>query len=91
MLRCANGAHIPKATLIVRKAGDIPIDYIRIELTEVLVTSVSTGGSGGEDRLIENVSLNFAKVKLTYFLTKPGGTSEPGGSFTWDIAANQGG
>ena len=30
------------------------------------MSSVSTGGSGGEDRLTENVTLNFAKVKLEY-------------------------
>ena len=28
-----------------------------------MITSVSTGGSGGEDRLTENVTLNFAKVE----------------------------
>ena len=35
-------------------------------MTEVLVTSVSTGGSGGEDRLTENVTFNFAEVKVDY-------------------------
>ncbi len=32
-------------------------------MKEVIVTSLSTGGSGGEDRLTENVTLNFAKVQ----------------------------
>ena len=31
-----------------------------------MITSYSTGGSGGEDRLTENVTLNFAKVKVEY-------------------------
>ena len=35
-------------------------------MTEVLVTACRTGGSGGEDRLTENVTLNFAKVKVEY-------------------------
>ena len=35
-------------------------------MTEVLITAVSTGGSGGEDRLTENVTLNFAKVNFVY-------------------------
>ena len=35
-------------------------------MNDLLVTSVSTGGSGEEDRLTENVTLNFAKVKGTY-------------------------
>src|SRR6478752_5281026 len=53
-LSCANGKHIPTATLVVRKAGEKPLEYLKLELTEVLVSSVSTGGSGGEDRLTEN-------------------------------------
>ena len=59
-----------------------------LSLTKVLVTSVSTGGSGGEDRLTENVSLNFAEVKFEYFLQNEKGVTASGGVFNWDIAAN---
>src|SRR5438874_1122151 len=38
-----NGKHYPEATLIVRKAGEKPLEYIKIKMEEVLVTSVSTG------------------------------------------------
>ena len=41
-LSCATGKHIAKANLVVRKAGDKPLEYILIELTECLITSVST-------------------------------------------------
>ena len=50
----------------MRKAGEKPVEYIKIKMEEVLITSISTGGSGGEDRLTENVTLNFAKVSLDY-------------------------
>src|SRR5438067_340473 len=53
LLACANGAHYKKATLTVRKAGKTPVEYITMEMNEVLVTAISTGGSGGEDRLTE--------------------------------------
>jgi type VI secretion system secreted protein Hcp len=67
MLHCCIGKHIPEATLTCRKAGgDNPLEYLTIKLSDVMVTSVSTGGSGGEDRLTENVSLNFAKVEVAY-------------------------
>lgn len=66
LLACCNGKHYPEVKLTVRKAGEKPLEYLIITLTEVLVTSVSTGGSGGEDRLTENLSLNFAKVKVEY-------------------------
>ncbi|HET9642417.1 MAG TPA: type VI secretion system tube protein Hcp [Burkholderiaceae bacterium] len=86
---CCTGKHFDKATLTVRKAGGTPLEYIIITMTEVLVASVSTGGSGGEDRLTENVTLNFAKFKLSYQPqdekgAKQGGTKD----VTYDIAAN---
>ena len=55
------------ALLTVRKAGGAdPVEYVKINLQEVLITSVATGGEGGDDRLTENVTLNFAKVKVEY-------------------------
>ena len=43
-------------------------------MKDVLISSVSTGGSGGEDRLTENVSLNFAEVGVRYIEQKPDGS-----------------
>ncbi len=88
MLAVANGKHISKATLVVRKAGENPLEYITIVMTQVLVTSLSTGGSGGEDRLTENVSLNFAKAEVTYKEQGKDGKAAGGTPFKWDIAAN---
>ena len=88
MLAACNGKHFDKAVLVVRKAGETPLEYLTITMSEVLITSVSTGGSGGEDRLTENVTLNFGKVKVDYVeQTKTGGGgAKP--SMNWDIAAN---
>lgn len=87
---CSNGGHIAKATLTVRKAGGTEaVEYLIIEMEDVLIASVSTGGSGGEDRLTENVALNFAKFKVKYQPqdqkgAKKGGQIQAG----WDIAKN---
>ncbi len=91
MLYCANGDHFPAARIIVRKSGKMPLEYIVIEMEKVMITSVSTGGSGGEDRLTENVTLNFAKVKVLYKEQKPDGSGGPDMTFSWDIAANSDG
>ncbi len=42
MLNCAKGTHITKVTLYVRKSGVTPIEYIKIVMSDVLVTSIST-------------------------------------------------
>jgi type VI secretion system secreted protein Hcp len=72
--KCFTGKHYDEAILTVRKAGDKPLEYMKFTLTEVLVTAVSTGGSGGEDRLTENVTLNFGKVKYEYVEQKADGS-----------------
>lgn len=87
--RLADGKHFEKALLCVRKAGgDSPLEYMKIEMTEVLVSSMSTGGSGGEDRLTENITLNFGKFKVTYTPQKPDGSPDTPIETGWDIAAN---
>ena len=88
MLAASNGKHFDNATLIVRKAGEKPVEYLTIKLEQVLVTSLSTGGSGGEDRLTENVSLNFAKVKLIYKAQKADGSKDADITYGWDVAGN---
>ena len=61
-----NGKIFPAATLTVRRAGANPIEFLKIRMEDVLVTSDSSGGSGGEDRLTENYSLNYARIIFTY-------------------------
>ncbi|MEO7298300.1 MAG: type VI secretion system tube protein Hcp [Verrucomicrobiota bacterium] len=89
MLACARGTHITTGKLIVRKAGPVgPTKYIEITLTDVLVASISTGGSGGEDRLTETISLNFGRVQFDYFPVLDNGAIGPAVRFRWDIPAN---
>jgi type VI secretion system secreted protein Hcp len=88
MKYCASGDHFATAKLIVRKAGKTPLEYIVIEMTKVMITSVSTGGSGGEEQLTENISLNFAEVKYSYQKQKDDGTGEAAKEFPWNIEAN---
>ncbi len=75
-------------TLVVRKAGTTPVEYLKIVMTEVMITSLSTGGSGGSDRLTENLSLNFAKVQVNYTPQKEDGSADATMTNGWDIAGN---
>ena len=88
MMACCDGTHFKEALLTVRKAGKTPLEYVKITMKEVIVSSVSTGGSGGEDRLTENVSLNFAEVKVEYTPQKPDGSGDAVKDITWKIAEN---
>lgn len=63
---CCKGTHFPEATLTMRKAGDTQLPFLIITLKEVLISSYSIGGSGGEERLTANVTLNFAEFEIKY-------------------------
>jgi type VI secretion system secreted protein Hcp len=87
-LFCCNGQHIDKVTLTCRKAGTTPLKYVEVLMEQVIITSVSTGGSGGEDRFTENVTFNFAKVTFTYSQQATKGAAEKDIPMTWLIAVN---
>jgi type VI secretion system secreted protein Hcp len=89
MLHCASGKHIPNGLITVRKAGDKPLEYLKIKLVDILVSSVQHAGHGGGDLLTENTSLNFSKFWVDYQIQKADGSGEPGGEIGWDIKANQ--
>jgi type VI secretion system secreted protein Hcp len=89
MLACCNGKHYPDATLVVRKAGENPVEYLKVKLTNLIVTSHSTGGSGGEDRLTENVTLNFEKVDVEYTPQDEKGAGQSPKKMGYDIASNE--
>ena len=44
-LNCANGAHIKEANFVVRKAGGEQLEYLKIKLTDVLISSYKPHGA----------------------------------------------
>ena len=71
------GQHFAGATLTWIGAKGAPT--VTLDLDEVLITSVSTGGSSSEARLTENVTLNFAKFTFSYNSV----------TMSYDIVANE--
>lgn len=83
---CCKGAHFPKATLTMRKAGGDALEYVKLEFDDIMITAVSTGGSGGEDLLTENVTFSFAKFKFSYQPQDNKGAKKGGAiAAGWDI------
>lgn len=86
---CATGTHIADGELIVRKAGATPLEYLKISMKDLIVSSYQTGGSGdGMDRVMETVTLNFAQYEVTYASQKNDGSKGPEGKAGFDIAKN---
>ena len=89
MEACCKGKHYPEATITMRKAGGDPLPFLTITLKDIIVTSVSEGGSAGEEMLTENVTLNFAAFEVSYQAQDNKGAKK-GGAVTikYDIAKN---
>lgn len=88
-LECCNGKHIKSAVLTVRKAGQKPLEYLKITMENAIISGVTSGASGGQDRLTESITLNFSKVKLDYIPQKQDGTGDAAVTTGWDIASNK--
>jgi len=90
MLSCALGKHYPEARLTVRRSGPAtPQEFLLIKLQGVLVTSVQSSATRGPEGLMEQVTLNFAKVDFEYKAQKPDGALEAGVHFNWDLKLNK--
>jgi type VI secretion system secreted protein Hcp len=87
---CGLGTAIDKAVLSCNKqAGDKKVEYLKLTLHNVVITSVAGGGSGGgTDPLVESLSLNFAGIEYDY--TQQSNTGDAMGSthFGRDIQKN---
>jgi type VI secretion system secreted protein Hcp len=59
-----NHKAISQAVLSIRKAGKTPLDYFKIELENVRVTSLQAESENAE--LVERVSLGFTKFRASY-------------------------
>ncbi len=89
MMACATGKHYKQATLTVRKAGGEQQDYLTITLSDLLVSSYTTNASAGETMPTESVTLNFAKLEMSYKPQRPDGTLDAEVLQKYDFAANK--
>jgi type VI secretion system secreted protein Hcp len=88
MLFCCNGKHVPSALITIRKAGEKPLEYLKIKMSDCLVSAVHGGGSTSDDRQTETVTLNFSKVEVDYTPQKPDGSGDSVKHMGWDISEN---
>ncbi len=89
MKSCASGSHIKDATITVRKAGKGQQEYLVIELTDVLVTSVMPSLESEQGATHEGVTLHSVKVDLEYRPQNPDGSLDVGIHFKYDGKTNK--
>ena len=89
MLACATGEHLKKAVLVCRKAGKDQQEFLKITMTDCLVSSYQTGGSSHSDVIpTDQVSMNFAKIEKEYKEQKADGSLGGATKAGYDVKAN---
>lgn len=63
---CGAGTHFPKAIITVRKAGGTQMPYYKIELSDLIISSLQNSGSAGGDAVMESLTMNCAKIDFGY-------------------------
>jgi len=89
MEACATGQHIKKAVLTCRKAGKEQQEYLKVTMSDLLVSSYQTGGTTGSDLPMDQISLNFSKVEQEYKEQKADGTLSGPIKAGYDLKANK--
>ena len=90
MLACATGQHIKEATLTCRKAGGKQDAFLIIKMSELLVSSYQTGGSGHSDIVpTDQIALNYSKIEFEYKEQKPDGSMGGSTKAGYDVKANK--
>lgn len=88
----ASGDHIKKAVLTARKAGGKAgqVEYFKITLEDVMVSSFTTGGNAGSSSIpVDQFSLNYTKIKYEYMPQKADGSLEGAVLAQYDRALNK--
>ena len=86
MTLCTTGKHVPTAIFTQRKStGDeTPKPFLVITMTDVLISSYTTGSSGNE-LPHESCSINFSQVQMEYFVQDEKGALKSTGKLGWNV------
>jgi type VI secretion system secreted protein Hcp len=84
---CATGQHLKTAVLVCRKAGQAPLEFLKITLTDVTISSYEIDSSD-EELPLDQVALAFAKVETEFVSMDPKGKAQPPVTTGWDLKKN---
>jgi type VI secretion system secreted protein Hcp len=83
---CLTGKHIRHAKITCRKNdGDQKIEYLILELKNVMIQEVVWAGDGAEGATKETVKLEFAEFEMKYKLQQDEGTASGATTFSFNV------
>ena len=87
--KCCEATNLAAITITIgRNDAGAVIPLIIYTLEDVVISSVSVGGGGG-DKPVESVALNYASIKWDYTAQKEESGAAGTVSGSWDVTANK--
>jgi type VI secretion system secreted protein Hcp len=87
-LACATGQHMKEAKLAAVKSGAMQQEFLTWTFSDVLISGYQTGGGAG-DLVMDQVSLNFAKLKVEYKAQKADGSLDTAITAGFDVKTSK--
>ncbi|MPY94273.1 MAG: hypothetical protein GEV08_14785 [Acidimicrobiia bacterium] len=84
LARCAQGAPLPQAKLMVRSTGHRSPRVV-VDLRDVRITAVTSGFDAVVGDVVETVELSYSKIWFGGAVVDRRGTGEPLTWFAWDV------
>ena len=81
--QCAAGKRIKTAMLSARKAGEGQKDFLKITLTDVMVSSAAASAAG--EGVFESIALTYAQIAISYQPQSDTGGLGSAVGFDWNI------
>lgn len=90
-IACASQLHITTAVLSVRRSGGQQQDFLKVTMTDVLISNwnQSTGATAEAGIPMDQVSINFSKIHVSYTGQRPDGAAGETVAAGWDVKANK--
>jgi type VI secretion system secreted protein Hcp len=88
LLACATGTHIRQGLLTVRGSGERQQEFLKVTMSDILISSWKQEGTAGDEVPMDQVSMNFSKIRVDYTEQSLAGGAGETTSAGWDVKTN---
>jgi type VI secretion system secreted protein Hcp len=89
MKYCASGKHVPSVELSCCKVGDGQQEYMKVVMTDVLITHVRPTGDSSSPRVMEEVGISYSTIKVEVKEQNANGSMGAAVTGAWDVKQNK--
>jgi len=87
LMKAVTGDNLGRAVITVRRAGEINEEFLIMTLNDATISSISSSGNAGTDRMSEQVTFSFSSISGEYIQFDRNGSVV--GTFDYNFAANK--